>query len=82
MSRAAKSLFAGRVFRHSLGPFADGMLGEFARQQQADSSLDLSAGDPGCASAQEILDQKPVNCSLLHSKRLFSEPHSIPDVSI
>mgnify|MGYP001827776046 CR=1 FL=1 len=45
---AGRLLGAG-VLGHSLGALADGVLGQFTRQQETDSSLDLSAGDGGPA---------------------------------
>ena len=34
-------LFAAGVLRHGFGSFADGVLGEFTRQEKSDSGLDF-----------------------------------------
>lgn len=40
-------LFGAGVLGHSLGTLRHGVLGQFARQQETDGSLNLSAGDGG-----------------------------------
>ena len=41
------NLLGGCVFGDSLSPFRDGMFGQFTREQEADSCLDLPRGDGG-----------------------------------
>ena len=44
---AEEDLLGGGVLGDSLGALRDGVLGQFTRQQEADSSLDLPGGDGG-----------------------------------
>ena len=47
LSKVFLHLLAAGVFGYSLGTLANSVLGEFTWQQEADSCLDLSAGDGG-----------------------------------
>jgi hypothetical protein len=44
-STFSRRLLGRRVLGHSLGAFADGVLGQFSGQEQADGRLDFAAGD-------------------------------------
>ena len=43
----ARTLLGGCVFGDGLGALGDGMFGQFTREQEADSCLDLPGGDGG-----------------------------------